>query len=93
MTQLAPFKEEEELNAPHDFYMKYEKNHSLFFEDGIRSIDFVLAYKIQQQQAVEEQHDEKRRIFETNLMTEGLEIERVYKEREQIYFVKVRFFK
>ncbi|XP_075145749.1 anoctamin 1 [Haematobia irritans] len=91
MTQLAPFKDtpEEELNAPTDFYLKCEKNASLFFDDGVRSIDFVLAYKVHPQPNVEESHVEKRQTFEANLMTEGLEIETVCKEREQIYFVKI----
>lgn len=93
MTKLAPFEDppEIELNAPTDYFEKHEKNLSLFFDDGIRSIDFVLVYKVnQQQQVIEEDHSEKRRVFEANLEAEGLEIERVFKEKEQIYFVKVR---
>ncbi|XP_013110531.1 anoctamin-5 isoform X2 [Stomoxys calcitrans] len=91
MTPLAPFKEtpQEELNAPTDFYLKCERNPSLFFDDGVRSIDFVLAYKINPQQNVEEMHEKKRQKFESNLMSVGLEIEKVCKEREQIYFVKI----
>ncbi|XP_061396870.1 anoctamin-2-like [Musca vetustissima] len=91
MTPLAPFQEttDEDINTPNDFYMKCEKNPSLFFDDGVRSIDFVLVYKINQQASVEDQHEEKRHIFEMNLIAEGLEIERACKEKEQIYFVKV----
>lgn len=91
MTPLAPFQEptDDDINPPNDFYMKCEKNPSLFFDDGVRSIDFVLVYKINPQPNVEDQHEEKRHIFEMNLLSEGLEIERACKEREQIYFVKV----
>ncbi|XP_005184747.1 anoctamin-1 isoform X2 [Musca domestica] len=91
MTPLAPFQEptDDDINPPNDFYMKCEKNPSLFFDDGVRSIDFVLVYKINPQPNVEDQHEEKRHIFEMNLLSEGLEIERACKEKEQIYFVKV----
>ena len=91
MTELAPFEEppEIELNAPTDYYEKHERNPSLFFEDGIRSIDFVLVYNLHPQQAIEEENIEKRRVFEANLEAEGLELERTSKEKEHIYFVKV----
>ncbi|XP_065355056.1 anoctamin-1 isoform X1 [Calliphora vicina] len=92
MTKLAPFEDppEIELSAPNDYIEKHERNPSLFFDDGIRSIDFVLVYKVNlQQQVIEEDHVEKRRVFEANLEAEGLEIERVFKEKEHIYFVKI----
>ncbi|XP_023303991.2 anoctamin-1 isoform X3 [Lucilia cuprina] len=92
MTKLAPFEDppEIELSAPNDYFEKHEPNPSLFFDDGVRSIDFVLVYKIDlQHQVLEEDHAEKRRVFEANLEAEGLEIERVCKEKEQIYFVKI----
>lgn len=95
MTELAPFEEppEVELNAPSDYYERHEQNPSLFFEDGIRSIDFVLVYNLHPQQAIEEENIEKRRVFEANLEAEGLELERTSKEKEHIYFVKVLKFK
>lgn len=38
---------------------------------------------------IEEENVTKRRVFEENLLNQGLEIERTYKEKEKIFFVKV----
>lgn len=64
---------------------------SLFFNDGIRSIDFVLCWKklVNDSEAyLEEQRNEKRRVFERRLQEEGLNIEKEVIE-EEITFVKV----
>lgn len=94
-TNLAPFGEASEppengLSAINDYYARHEKNLSLFFEDGLRSIDFVLVFRLNTQLHIEEANAEKRRVYEGNLELEGLEIERAFKEKEQIYFVKVK---
>ena len=47
------------------------KRETLFFRDGIRRIDFVLAYK----DNLEDHKLDKRVTFEKNLEEEGLEIE------------------
>ncbi|KAL9888568.1 anoctamin 1 isoform 2-T2 [Glossina fuscipes fuscipes] len=93
-TNLAPFGETSEalengLRAINDYYARHEKNLSLFFEDGLRSIDFVLVFRLNTQLHIEEANAEKRRVYEGNLELEGLEIERTFKEKEQIYFVKI----
>ncbi|XP_037944876.1 anoctamin-1 isoform X2 [Teleopsis dalmanni] len=93
-TPLMPMTEfnidnDRECSCPREFYQRSEINYSLFFEDGLRSIDFVLAYKLHQNPQTESENEEKRRVFEENLTQQGLEIERVTKQREQIHFVKI----
>ncbi|XP_055849456.1 anoctamin-1 isoform X2 [Episyrphus balteatus] len=80
-----------EYHCPTDPYHQHKPNSSLFFKDGFRSIDFVLAYKTNNQ---EEEDDEvenkvKRRVFEENLINQGLELETEYKSKEQICFIKI----
>ncbi|RXG68774.1 hypothetical protein Avbf_05057 [Armadillidium vulgare] len=50
-------------------------NEDLYFSDGIRSIDFVLVYKENSSNELEESYRAKRVIFHKNLIEEGLEIE------------------
>lgn len=54
------------------------------FDDGQRSVDFVLAYK---QNDLREANIRKRAIFETNLEFEGLDLER--DTTQSIHFVKI----
>lgn len=68
-------------------------NNSLFFSDGIRSVDFVLVWKkisedTRNHEQTEIERSKKRKIFEDNLYNEGLEIEYETVE-EEINFVKV----
>lgn len=53
-----------------------EQTASLFFNDGERSIDFVLVWKPCDDNAQESLRCTKRAIFEENLVNEGLEVER-----------------
>ncbi|XP_064556786.1 anoctamin-1 isoform X1 [Drosophila montana] len=54
------------------------------FNDGRRSVDFVLAYKGED---VDEVAAGKRRIFEANLMNEGIQLE--YYKEQWVHFVKL----
>ncbi|CAO1405540.1 unnamed protein product [Diamesa tonsa] len=68
-------------------------NSSLFFSDGIRSVDFVLVWKkvpemTRHHETIENDRTSKRKIFEDNLYIEGLEIEYETVE-EEINFVKI----
>lgn len=82
-----------------------EKNKSLYFEDGERSVDFVLVWKKlmpvddERSQALKQEEiseiakketarNERREVFEENLITEGLEIERNVVD-DEINFVKI----
>lgn len=65
-------------------------NETLFFVDGVRLIDFVLAYKVDPDAAQEALNAHKRFKFEANLAEHGLQMELDYKEEQQIHFVKVK---
>lgn len=60
---------------------------SLFFNDGERSIDFVLVWQPGDDEQEEELRTIKRSIFEENLQNEGLELE--YESVECLHFVKI----
>lgn len=59
---------------------------SLYFNDGNRSIDFVLVWQPNENEETEELNRIKRNIFEENLINEGLEIE--HESYENLTFVK-----
>lgn len=60
---------------------------SLYFNDGERSIDFVLVSQPDDEIGVEDLNCIKRNIFEENLTNEGLEIER--EKFENLTFIKI----
>lgn len=66
-------------------------NNSLYFADGIRSVDFVVVWKtaLEEETHLEEIREKKRFIYEQNLVRDGLELEREVIENE-IHFIKVR---
>lgn len=59
------------------------------FNDGIRSIDFVLAYA--KSNKVDDKKEKYRKIFFENLVTDGLEIEveKIEYEKETLEFIKI----
>lgn len=85
------------------FSSNNDKN-SLYFDDQVRTVDYVLAWKqlvayerddrtyttrdLEDMKRKEEIRSEKREIFEENLILEGLELERVVVD-EEIHFVKI----
>ncbi|KAH8238234.1 hypothetical protein KR032_001355, partial [Drosophila birchii] len=54
------------------------------FDDGKRSVDFVLAYNGEDQV---EEHRRKREIFEANLQREGLQLE--HNKVQRVHFIKI----
>jgi hypothetical protein len=61
----------------------------LFFTDGRRSIDFVLAHQLHPVKTeVSETFIERRRVFQANLVDEGLEL-----EEEEFPEANLKFFK
>lgn len=60
---------------------------SLYFEDGNRSIDFVLVWQPNEDEKDEDLNCVKRRVFERNLVNEGLEIEQ--EKYENLTFIKI----
>ncbi|XP_065094795.1 anoctamin-1 [Ochlerotatus camptorhynchus] len=65
-------------------------NSSLYFADGIRSVDFVLVWKVtaEEQIHLKEVRQSKRFTFEQNLIRDGLELEQEVIENE-IHFIKI----
>ncbi|EAT41725.1 AAEL006656-PA [Aedes aegypti] len=65
-------------------------NNSLYFADGVKSVDFVLVWKtsLEEEIHLEEIREKKRFIFEQNLIRDGLELERELIENE-IHFIKI----
>uniref|UniRef100_A0A6P4EU05 Anoctamin n=2 Tax=Drosophila rhopaloa TaxID=1041015 RepID=A0A6P4EU05_DRORH len=79
--------DDRECSCPKEFYQRDKINASLFFKDCIRSIDFVLAYRISAHEPTEMENSNKRSVFEANLISQGLEIET--SQKDQIWFVKI----
>ncbi|KAH8318896.1 hypothetical protein KR074_011515 [Drosophila pseudoananassae] len=79
--------DDRECSCPREFQQRDEINTSLFFDDCSRSIDFVLAFRINAHEPTEAENTEKRRVFEANLISQGLEVESI--EKDQICFVKI----
>lgn len=61
----------------------------IFFNDGIRSVDFVLVWDDLDEESTKQEAYDKRKIFEENLIKEGLEIEREQREQNGLCFIKV----
>ncbi|XP_017873582.1 PREDICTED: anoctamin-1 isoform X3 [Drosophila arizonae] len=87
MSEPTQSYDERECSCPREYYQRAELNTSLFFADCKRSIDFVLAYRTNPNEATEAENEEKRRIFQENLIQQGLEVE--LSQKDQIYFVKI----
>lgn len=67
-------------------------NPSLYFNDGVRSIDFVLVWEANKEDANRPEAHKHRLVFEGNLERDGLQLER--ESPEHLYglsFVKVRY--
>lgn len=62
---------------------------TIFFRDGLRSVDFILVWDAFTDQAISDQAIKKRKIFERNLMREGLELEHEAAENNGLNFIKV----
>nr|XP_022909053.1 anoctamin-4 isoform X2 [Onthophagus taurus] len=62
---------------------------TIYFNDGIRSVDFVLVWDSFEHDATLENAYVKRRNFEENLMKEGLELEYEPVEHNGLNFVKI----
>ncbi|XP_066253973.1 anoctamin-5 isoform X2 [Euwallacea similis] len=62
---------------------------TIFFNDGKRSIDFVLVWDSSSEDACSLSAQEMRRIFEKNLIQEGLELEYEPVENHKLYFIKI----
>lgn len=64
-------------------------SNSLFFIDGLRSIDFVCVWSSSENDETEESRARQRIVFEDNLETEGLHLEREV-VKDDLHFIKVK---
>ncbi|CAH0557259.1 unnamed protein product [Brassicogethes aeneus] len=62
---------------------------NIFFSDGIRSVDFILVWDGFDKDATTEASYTKRRIFETNLIKDGLELQYENQEKNGLNFIKI----
>ncbi|XP_065163177.1 anoctamin-5 isoform X2 [Atheta coriaria] len=62
---------------------------SIYFNDGIRSVDFILVWDQQEIQAISQAAFARRSCFEANLIKEGLELEYEPPEKSGLCFIKV----
>lgn len=101
----APISEVESLNDFHDTLLPSNGNLSrqfsqekpryicpkanLYFNDGIRSVDFILVWDSNYDQAVTESAMSRRSIFENNLIKEGIELEYERTDENGLNFIKV----
>ncbi|XP_020292981.1 anoctamin-1 isoform X4 [Pseudomyrmex gracilis] len=78
-------------NNVHDsrLFSHSSTKYSLFFHDEIRSVDFVLVWDEYCGEAQTYRSVEHRRIFEKNLMKEGVELEYEQAESNGLHFIKV----
>jgi anoctamin-1 len=92
---------EDQIDSGNPFGGRATTNKSLYFDDGKRSVDYVLVWKKVVPQSddvesaesakakeVERQRAEKRVVFEENLLREGLQLES-YVIDDEINFIKL----
>ncbi|KAJ8314470.1 hypothetical protein KUTeg_006620 [Tegillarca granosa] len=71
-------------------YQDYKaKGRNMFFKDGKRRIDYILAWKTTGKPIDLEESSKARAIFEKNLKKEGLHIEYDQRKGEEIYYAKI----
>ena len=71
------------------YILMCHQNPSLFFDDGVRKIDFVLVWDESNPSEASQSSVIKRKVFESNLEKEGLELERVSTPGVPLHFIKL----
>jgi Dimerisation domain of Ca+-activated chloride-channel, anoctamin len=92
---------EDQIDSGNPFGGRLSTNTSLYFDDGKRSVDYVLVWKklvppdddLESSEAskakeIERQRAEKREVFHENLLQEGLQLES-YVIDDEINFIKL----
>lgn len=83
------FRERSCQDCPDKPYGDNILNSSMYFKDGKKSVDFVLAWRDEEtSSAIRDDKFDKREVYEENLVSEGLELEYEVVESE-FHFVKV----
>ena len=69
----------------------HEKSLGLYFEDGVRKIDFIIAFKSEEDDDNEKQQQNMRNVYFKNLKEKGVEIEEEFSSVSFFYpFLKHR---
>ncbi|XP_064490152.1 anoctamin-5-like isoform X1 [Ornithodoros turicata] len=71
---------------------KDESQASLYFRDGVRRIDFILAYQRNTEYGKSDSADKMRKVFEDHLLEEGLDLEldeQSSKRDSRMYYLKI----
>lgn len=85
----APEEYDPTLDCPDNPFGENIVNSSLYFNDGQRSVDFVLVWREDFAESPgREERANKRDVFEANLMNEGLELEHELID-DEFHFVKL----
>ncbi|XP_066141402.1 anoctamin-4 isoform X2 [Euwallacea fornicatus] len=87
--QVYPNQNHNSLNKSYESKTKKCPRPTIFFDDGKRSVDFVLVWDSSNEDACSPSAQEMRRIFEKNLVEEGLELEYEPVENHKLYFIKI----
>ncbi|XP_049887733.1 anoctamin-1 isoform X3 [Pectinophora gossypiella] len=92
MSVLSMYKDNisQDMNTERIVMSGVMNNPSLTFNDGVRSIDYVLVWEANKEDATTTEAYQQRKIFEMNLQSEGLELE--YEAPEHLHglhFVKI----
>ncbi|XP_043284882.1 anoctamin-4-like [Venturia canescens] len=82
---LQESEEDGESNVPNDFIT----SSSLYFRDGVRSIDFVMVWDQNNEYTLTYKCNKLREIFEKNLESEGLMLEYEPPEPSGLRFIKI----
>lgn len=89
--QLESFSEEYPEHEHNGVDKQHQSKDSVFFRDGVRRVDFILSY-VEETDKDGEKKQERRKIYEANLIEAGLELETEDKSESDdgvTYFLKV----
>ncbi|CAH1800001.1 unnamed protein product, partial [Owenia fusiformis] len=77
---------DEENTKPRVKMETFPEGRNLHFDDGVRRIDFVLAYDTKDE---DQEKQQTRTVFERNLQHEGLELEKNIQDDSTICYIKI----
>ena len=66
---------------------KSETNKSLYFEDGVRIVDYILAYEIGDDDDDQAERDEHRQTYLNHLQEKGLIIEKADPKKTEVHIL------
>lgn len=76
-------------NNKNDTYYLNCPKPTIYFNDGVRSVDYILVWDAFHDDANTTKAHHRRKVFEANLIKEGLELEYEPQEKNGLNFIKV----